>query len=95
MGSSSGPSENSVLDLLLKELILELLFSQHLSALLASPHQVGHHLISRSIWQVLKYLMALKSKSLSDLVREGLELAESNISWTDLVLLYYFLGDFY
>ena len=39
--------------------------------------------------------MALKSKSLSDLVREGLELAESNISWTDLVLLYYFLGDFY
>jgi hypothetical protein len=65
-------------DFLLQSLVLELLFAEHLAALLATAHEVRHHLLGRSKGQILIDRKALARQLTRDLVRETSELTEAH-----------------
>ena len=81
------------LNLSLKKLILELLFSEYLSTFLSPSDQVRHDCVCRSVWQVLCNFEAFISKSPSNLIRETLQLPEGKSTIVKLVLDYQIFGD--
>lgn len=71
------------------------MLAKDLLGLLASSNEVRHHLLSRTIREILVYLEVFLSKLPSNLVRESLELAKSDTMIMDVPLEDHFLCFFH